>query len=407
MATILVTDDEQDMRLALMNTLEMAGYSVLDAGSGKEALERLKTAEIDLVLLDIRLPDMDGVQILKKIKVEHPGLPVIMCTGFGSLETAVKTVQLGAADYISKPFENKDLFQRIEKALSKRQLKAQSGPITMRLMRELGVEAKAVEPSRDEDSAGESSGGRGTLKKAATALAFLIAAGAGGFFLYQQWLKNAETAFGIPTTHLSGISWDGERLWLSDWFSQTLYQCRQEGKQLEVRTSFHLPDQRPTGIAWSGDALYLSDAWNQKLSKHALNPNLTVVLSTGSPAGAPGGLFWDGTYLWSADSGARQIFRHSGATLLAEKSLAAPGTAPVGISVADGYLWAADADTKRIYRFRVDQDFTPAGIYSHPLLREQTRALSAFLLVGKDVWLGFEGDNKIYRVKIGRLQSIQ
>ena len=75
-----------------------------------------------------------------------------------------------------------------------------------------------------------------------------------------------EAAFGIPTTHLSGITTAGERLWLSDWFAQTVFECKIKDDQLVVHRSYHLPDTRPAGIAWSGDALYVADAWARTLS---------------------------------------------------------------------------------------------------------------------------------------------
>jgi len=402
MAKILITDDERDMRLALANTLELAGYSVIDAGSGKEALEKLKTESVDLMLLDIRLPDMDGVQILKKVKAEHPGLPVIMVTGFGSLETAVQTVQLGASDYLPKPFENKDLFQKIEKALGARALKASDGPITSRLMRELGVEPVAVEVNPEAVPVRPTSAARRGLGWGLLALIVAL----GGAALGHRWWSAGEASYGIPTSHLSGIAADGERVWLGDWFSQTVYECRLEGGQLSVQRSYPLGETRPTGLAASGDALYIGDSWAKTLSRRALDANLSVVASAASPGQSPAGLAWDGERLWSSDTGDDTAFRHSATDFKVQTSVRARGTNPVGVGVQGGALWIADADTRRVYRHKLDEQFTPDGVYTHALLKESSRPLSAFLLTDGDAWFGFEGVNRVYRVRIGRLEKV-
>lgn len=408
MAKILVTDDEEDMRMALMNTLMLAGYDVIDAESGRQALEMLGKEHVDLMLLDIRLPDMDGVQILTKVKETHPHVPVIMVTGFGSLETAVKTVQLGAADYVSKPFENKDLFSRIEKALGQKQQTAPSGPITSRLIKDIEGEQQAEVdggPPRARKSFFQEHK-KGIVVTAVLA-AFLILGGLGGFFAY-QYQKSAEVTFGIPTTHLSSIAGSSERLWLSDWFGQTVYECKIQEGQLVVRKSYQLGESRPTGMAFSGDALYVGDSWSRKLTKRALDANLSIVYDKPSPSKAPGALYFDGEYLWSTDTGDDKIFRHDGGPeFKVQRSFRARGTAPVGVAVKGGHIWIADADTKRIYKHRIDEDFKLAETFTYPLLEEQTRPLSAFLLTDKFVWFGFEGVNKIYRVRRGKLIQVQ
>ncbi|MFA5140218.1 MAG: response regulator [Elusimicrobiota bacterium] len=399
MATILVVDDEQDMRLALRNTLELAGYTVLDCESGRLALETLGRGGVDLMLLDIRLPDMDGVQILKKVKADFPAVPVIMVTGFGSLETAVQTVQVGAADYVSKPFQNKDLFQRIEKALSSRDLKAPSGPITQRLLRDIQGVSKEPEPLIEAP--------RRPMPRwipwAGAGAAVLAAAG----FFFARWWSGGEAAYAIPTAHLSGISFDGERLWLADWYAQTVYEGRIREDRVEVLKSFHLDEVRPTGIASSGDALYISDSWSKKVSKHALDGMLSMVEGAASAGPSPAGLFLEGKNLWCADAGDDKVFRLSPEEgFRAQRSLKTQGTAPVGAAVRNGALWIADADTKRLYLHKIDQDFTPMAVYSHPWLRDSSRPLSAFMVLGDDVWFGFEGVERLYRVRIRKLRKI-
>jgi DNA-binding NtrC family response regulator len=101
--TVLVVDDEKEVRRGLARCLELSGYRVHEAASGAEALDGISLVGPDLVLLDVRLPDMEGVEVLKRIRREDPDLPVIMITGHASVETAVQAMKLGAYEYLEKP----------------------------------------------------------------------------------------------------------------------------------------------------------------------------------------------------------------------------------------------------------------------------------------------------------------
>src|SRR3954449_10198081 len=105
---ILVVDDDRDTRGFLREVFEEQGWSVLEAPSPSDAIEASR--DVDLVISDIRLEaSTTGLDILKRIKVERPSLPVILMTGFGSLETAVEAVREGAFDFVSKPFNVNEL----------------------------------------------------------------------------------------------------------------------------------------------------------------------------------------------------------------------------------------------------------------------------------------------------------
>ena len=118
METILIVDDEKNYPLILSAVLEDEGYETLTANSGKEALEQLNDSDVDLVLTDMKMPSMDGIELLEKIKVIDPELPVIMMTAYGTVEKAVEAMQKGAYNYILKPFDNESLVLYVKKAVA-------------------------------------------------------------------------------------------------------------------------------------------------------------------------------------------------------------------------------------------------------------------------------------------------
>ncbi|RJP86292.1 MAG: sigma-54-dependent Fis family transcriptional regulator [Desulfobacteraceae bacterium] len=120
---ILIVDDELDMLNLLKRTLEPdLNCRVETVSSGKEALRRIGEESFDLVLADIKMPEMDGLELLSLIKKEVPDLTLVMMTGHGSIETAVASMRQGAYDYITKPFDHDALMLRLEKALERSSL---------------------------------------------------------------------------------------------------------------------------------------------------------------------------------------------------------------------------------------------------------------------------------------------
>ena len=123
-ATILVVDDEKNIRRTLRMVLEGSGFNTLEAGSAEEALETLDGGEVDLVILDVRLPKMNGIEALSKIRSqpETRRLPVLMVSGHTSLAEAVQAVQLGATDFFEKPLDRDRVLVSVRNALRTWQL---------------------------------------------------------------------------------------------------------------------------------------------------------------------------------------------------------------------------------------------------------------------------------------------
>ena len=118
METVLIVDDEKNYPLILSAVLDEEGFETLTANSGREALKILKLSDVDLVLTDMKMPVMDGIKLLERIKETDSDLPVIMMTAHGTVDKAVEAMQKGAYSYILKPFENERMVLYVNQALA-------------------------------------------------------------------------------------------------------------------------------------------------------------------------------------------------------------------------------------------------------------------------------------------------
>jgi two-component system, OmpR family, alkaline phosphatase synthesis response regulator PhoP len=119
--SILVVDDEQNLRHTLAFILKRAGYFVTTAENAQEALNSLQSGAFDLIILDLKMPDVDGLSLLKHIRQTHVNLPVFILTAYGSLDSAIEALRLEARDYLLKPIDPAQLLERIQKILQEEQ----------------------------------------------------------------------------------------------------------------------------------------------------------------------------------------------------------------------------------------------------------------------------------------------
>ncbi|HEX6271764.1 MAG TPA: sigma-54 dependent transcriptional regulator [Polyangiaceae bacterium] len=122
---ILVVDDQRNMRTTLALMLRSAGYEVEEAADGMEGRERVQTGAYDIVITDLRMGDHDGIEVLRGVKETQPMTEVIVMTAYGTIESAVEAMRLGAFDYIQKPFTEQELTVKVQKALESRRLHGQ------------------------------------------------------------------------------------------------------------------------------------------------------------------------------------------------------------------------------------------------------------------------------------------
>jgi DNA-binding NtrC family response regulator len=138
-ATILVVDDDAAMTSAVCEVLRQSGYLALSAQSGSEALEIVKRERPDLLISDLRMTEMSGHQLQQELQTVAPDLPVVIITAFGTIESAVESMKLGARDFITKPFSNKELLLVVSRALENRRLRQEVKQLRVELARSYGL----------------------------------------------------------------------------------------------------------------------------------------------------------------------------------------------------------------------------------------------------------------------------
>ena len=120
---VMVVDDEENIREVLSSYLTGLGYQVVTAKDGQDALNKFQKDQFDLIISDLLMPNIDGLDLLKQIREKDRDVIFLMITGYPSIETAVEAIKKGAYDYITKPFHMEDVKIRIERAFEKKNLK--------------------------------------------------------------------------------------------------------------------------------------------------------------------------------------------------------------------------------------------------------------------------------------------
>lgn len=119
----MVVDDEENIREVLSNYLESLGYEVITASDGQDALSKFESGAFDLIVSDLLMPNIDGLELLRKVREKDRDVVFLMITGYPSIETAVEAIKKGAYDYITKPFHMEDVKIRIERSFEKKNLR--------------------------------------------------------------------------------------------------------------------------------------------------------------------------------------------------------------------------------------------------------------------------------------------
>ena len=120
MSRVLLVDDEEEFVETLAQRLEVRDFDVATATNGADALARIEGEDIDLVILDVQMPGVDGIEVLRCIKQSKPLIEVIMLTGHATVQTAIDGMKLGAFDFLLKPTETEDLVEKVDRGLARK-----------------------------------------------------------------------------------------------------------------------------------------------------------------------------------------------------------------------------------------------------------------------------------------------
>jgi len=147
---VLIVDDEETVRNLLGRILEETGYKIITAANGQEALERISELEIDVVLLDIKMPGLSGMEVLGKLTADWPEICVVMVTAVADAQTAIKAMKLGAYDYITKPFNQDDLVLTMRRAIEKRDFQLRNRRFMLELQQSVKGQTERMQSQFDE-----------------------------------------------------------------------------------------------------------------------------------------------------------------------------------------------------------------------------------------------------------------
>lgn len=390
MSRILIIDDEPDMRLAVRNVLKLRGYEVFEAGDGPSALAMARADRPDLVLLDLRLPGMDGIEVLAGLKQIDETVPVVMITGYGHIQSAVDVMKLGASEYLQKPFENAQLVATVKKFVHGAPVPPKRQPVLPR------SEPPAVPvPAWPVPEAGvpryPAPAKTWKYRKAAVSSAFALAGllALGG--LYRVFIAgHADYYREYPgaAANISALVWQGDKLLAGDWLAGAVYVYSAGRDGLKLEQSYQLEKTHISGLAAAGDTLYVADSWRSVVEARRLAPGLPLLRSFPMP-GKVSALFYDGEYLWTCDSAGNAVLRRPDSELSPAASFRLPEK-PDQIFKDSRYLWTAVSSTGMLYRHKLDDSLTPDGSFTLKTARSGY-PLSAFAWKNGRLWLARDG----------------
>lgn len=399
MARILVVDDELGMRQVINKILSPLGHEIIDTDEGTRAIQMAKEQSPDVVLLDIRLPDMDGPDIVAGLKKIKDNLPVIVLSGFGDVDAAVELVKLGAFDYISKPFKVNELVEIVGKALNK------TNPSQYPIKRASSADVSSAAGAQTAELLTCRNNGSKKLLIAGAALGLALIA-AGGYFAAVNFLGASSAEYKLPYSNASGICFDKNDVWISNWMEESIYR-HSLSEDMRVAMSYKSIGTSPTGICFDGKNIWTASSLDQTISKHKNDAALSVETSFKSPGASPVGLCFDGNNIWSADYQGAKIYKHKmDAALSVESSFDVPAQNPCGIFSRKGFIYVADAKTDRIYKLSGDTLFL-AAIYEIPGYGGAGKRVASIGFDGKAVWICAAGLDTVFRHKFSDLKEVK
>lgn len=399
---ILICDDDAGMRRLLSDVLKTDGYRVLEAEDGARALELARAEGPDLILAEIHLPDIDGLEMLAEVKKSAPLTPVVLLSGFADAEAAAAALRHGASDYLAKPFRLEDLRKTVAKAFG-RKLQSRRGLMDPP---DGGApflpEPAAPAPSRKSRASRVAFG-------LVTLAVLAAAAGAGALILRPRFSQPLpDQQFPVAYANATSLCFDGKgSLWVADWVTSSLYRHTSDEK-MSVARAYSLPGGHPTGVAWDGENLWTSNSWTRKIYKHNMDDALSVAAEYPSPGPEPAGLFWDGGTLWVCDFKEAKFYRTRPTSRELEvlNAYDSPGSRPVAVCVTEDSFWSADAQSNRLYRHSREDPANIREMFAADPYQDKKNVLSGLAWDGESFWTSADDHSFLHRHRPKNLLKI-
>ncbi|MBI3550150.1 MAG: hypothetical protein HY078_14020 [Elusimicrobia bacterium] len=204
--------------------------------------------------------------------------------------------------------------------------------------------------------------------------------------------------YAVPFAHASGMSWDGDDLWVSDWSEQAIFKMRRAGSELQIAKKYPFPNSRLKAVAASGQYVFSIDGWSRRIWRHKKDNALSVEQNWPAPGPNPSGIWFDGKNLWTSDLETRRIYQHNldeSLSVLASYPLPYP---PTGGQSKDGSFWSMDPQTGFFYEQSLPPELSPRNILRvRDILgfRDLPLGMSCFAWKDGRLWIGEDGVNRI------------
>lgn len=418
MVKILIMDDEPALRNIVYNIVKPLGHTLFTAEDGKQAIEIARREIPDLALLDMRVPDMDGLEVLQELRKLNSNVRAIMLSGFGDVETAVQTLKQGAFDYLSKPFKVDEVLNVVNKAVASLPQGAAhsvAAPAAAQVAAPVHTPAPAPAPAPVAVPAPAAAKTPVKTPAAKKGLPLPLLAGGAvillalvGFFVKNSIMGGgAATEYAIPYSNPIGMTWVKPNLWVSDWVVGNIYQHNADAK-LSIASVYKTTNAQPTGLTFDGESFWSCNSMEKRIYKHKMDANLTIEAIFATPNASPAGLYFDGANLIVLDTNAAKIYKHKmDDTLSVVGIYDSPAVNPCGIFKNGEYYYIGDYKTSKIYKVAVKDPSTVSEVYAIKQFVDAKYKLASITWDGQNIWVSADGVNKIFKMSFSALKPIK
>jgi CheY-like chemotaxis protein len=404
---VLIIDNDGGMRQIIERILVPHGYTVVHAEDGTQGLEKFQRNEPHIVLLDIRLSDIDAPDMLERLRKARPGIPVVLMSGLAEAETAAELVKKGAAANISKPFKVDTLVGLLNGIISRRpgvsQPPVPAGAAAAAPIRKDGnkapaaIEKRALKPVKN--------GGGSRKKTALIAGGICTAALVAGCIAYFSIFAGGSKQFRLISDSPSAMYVGGGSVFIADWMAEAVY--KYDINNFSVQDKYKVPGMQAAGLAFDGKFFWATHSLEGTIHKLTFEPrpdSLAVFTSTGP---SPSGLFCDGKNLWVADSQTNKIYKYlTDDKFTLVNTFESPARSPRALFGAKNSLYIIEGATNRIYQVRTT-DFMVEGVYLLPGFESAKRRLIAVYIDGKYIWACADTEAVVSRFTLKDLRNVK